>query len=61
MSCAPNIRSLRFDKNIVSIERAIHVARLRKGCFQNGMLLFKDICLFNNYKYRLPLVMYANE
>ena len=39
MSCAPNIRSLRFDENIVSFERKIHVAWLRKGCFKNGMFL----------------------
>ena len=29
MSCAPNIRSLRLDENIVSLERTIYVARLR--------------------------------
>ena len=39
MSCAPNIRSLRFDKNIVSLERKIHVAWLCKECFKNGMFL----------------------
>ena len=57
MSCAPNIRSLRFDENIVSLERKIHVAWLCKGCFKNVMFVHKGyfvysiiiIMIFNTY------------
>ena len=51
MSCAPNIRSLRFDENIVSLERKIHVAWLCKGCFKNGMFVHR----VNTYEDHLKL------
>ena len=54
MSCAPNIRSLRFDENIASIERTIHVAWLHKGCFQNGMLL----CILRILVYSIIIIIY---